>query len=151
MSGTNGFAGAVDTPAILMRPDRSEKSATLFVMGRDMDGDTEFQVELSGRARWELVGGSPAAAARSAAEASTRARVAKLGEDKQEILAIVESFSPREVTVAEVEAAYTGAHRARVAVNLSELAKSGLIVRAERGVYRAKIAPVELTADSHPF
>lgn len=151
ISGTNGFSGAVDTPAILTRPDRGQPLATLFVMGRDMDGDIEFQVELSKRARWELVGGSPKAAAQNAAMASEKARVAKLGSEKQAILTLVNSYAPNDVTTKDIEAAYRGGQPDRVAVNLSELAKVGHIMRPSRGVYRAKGADGLLGSDAVPF
>jgi len=138
ISGTHGFSGAVDTPAILTRPDRAQPLATLFVMGCDMDGDIELQVELSKRARWELVGGSPKAAAQNAAMASEKARVAKLGGDKQTVLTLVNSCAPADVRIVDIEAAYRGDHPDRIRKHLAELTRDGLILRSATGVYHAK-------------
>lgn len=55
ISGSNGISGAADTLLALRKERRSDRTATLHVIGRDVEPQ-ELIVEMDENCRWNLVG-----------------------------------------------------------------------------------------------
>lgn len=136
ISGTNGIAGAVDTPIVLGRPDRNSTAGTLNVMARDFEGG-EFAIDFRD-CRWHLEGGDVDAAIRMHEQREHERQRDRIGPVGQVLLQIIESDAAREWGIADIEALYGGeASRVTITRTLARLADGGHINRSRRGAYRA--------------
>lgn len=142
-SGTNGQTGAVDTPILLDRPDRTSPNATLVVMARDVEGG-EFAMHLEG-VRWMLDGATPEEARDASASRREEKDRTKLGAFAQTLIQIVEA-ADGPVDIQRVVSDYSRGRTPRpnpqetrdaVRKRLAELCEKGFIYRVSPGVYRA--------------
>lgn len=135
VSGTNGLSGAVDTPMVLVRPDRHSPEGELNVMARDFEGG-EFALRFEG-CRWHVDGGGLSDSREAFSQREEERRRGRLGPIKQGLLLMLES-DPREWTAAELVDRYGGeASEGALRKAIPELADAGLVVRVGRGIYRA--------------
>ena len=134
ISGTNGLAGAIDTPIVLDRPDRKTPEGVLNVMSRDVE-DAEFAMKLDG-ARWTLDGDDPSDAQASSSLRSAMRDRLKLGKQKQSILLALEAFD-RPTSAEDLVSAVAGLTRGQADSALGWLVQHGWAERPARGLYVA--------------
>jgi 5S rRNA maturation endonuclease (ribonuclease M5) len=141
ISGTNGLAGAADTPIVINRK-RNEAEGVMKITSRDAE-EGEYGIKISDGV-WTLIGDDLAEATKAA---EIRRETKKLGDRSVDVINFLHQHpsgkTPKEVGLA------LQIPRKEAAVILGRLYDSGKIDKPKLGVYTPKDTVVPVVPDQH--